>query len=387
MNKQLSFAIRIDKTLRDKPALAQNFLPADFQWSTTLVSILSRADYLLGKLSNVKSTFLDPHLFLPSLRLREAVSSNRIEGSRATIREICLNEAGAYVDLYPRELKQVENYDKALNYGIEHLKDEPLSLPLLQKVQQVLEHDINSYQRQPREMRTKLRVIHSSEASFPETNLVPSQQENLKEDLEKLRWIFQDKLLPPLIQCALSHFQFVTLLPSLRSNRQVGRLLIPLLLIERKILPLPLLSMSAYFEATREEYDKHLNNVILEGNLNEWLMYFLSGITAQTEDTLDRLQRLNDLLSNWSSQITRSGTSVLRSIVQNLMRNPYILITKVAQDLGVNYTTVQKAIHRLEATGILRNINESKWGRIYCAEKVLSILEEPTRVKASELIY
>ncbi|WP_010304278.1 Fic family protein [Candidatus Odyssella thessalonicensis] len=234
MNKQLSSAIRIDKTLRDSPALAQNYLTSAFEWSTALVSILSRADYLLGKLANVNSKLLDLHLFLPSLRLREAVFSNRIEGSRATIREICLNEAGAYVGLYPRELKQVENYDKALNYGIEHLKNEPLSLPLLQNVQQILEHDINSYQNHPKDLRTKLKVIHSSETSFPRTNLVFSQQESLKADLEKLRWVFQDKMLPPLIQCALSHFQFVALSPSLGSNRQVGSLLIPLLLIERE---------------------------------------------------------------------------------------------------------------------------------------------------------
>ncbi|WP_010301708.1 hypothetical protein [Candidatus Odyssella thessalonicensis] len=64
------------------------------------------------------------------------------------------------------------------------------------------------------------------------------------------------------------------------------------------------------------------------------------------------------------------------------MKNPYLLISNVARDLGVNYTTAQKAIRKLKAAGILKKINESKWGRIYCAERVLSILEEPAKIHA-----
>ncbi|AIK95682.1 hypothetical protein ID47_01405 [Candidatus Paracaedibacter acanthamoebae] len=81
------------------------------------------------------------------------------------------------------------------------------------------------------------------------------------------------------------------------------------------------------------------------------------------------------MLSAWQTQLTRSGASAPRSIVQNLVKNPFLLISNVARDLRVNYTTAQKAIRKLEAAGILKKINESKWGRIYCAAEVLPILD------------
>lgn len=374
MNTQFTSTAREDTPFSNEAALEKRSLTPDFEWSTALVRTLSQADYLLGKLAQ-EMNHLSP-LFISSLLLREAVASARLEGSRATLREIFLNNAGAYTPLYPWEVKQIENYEKALTYGIEQLKEQPLSLPLLQKVQHVLEQDINLSYSSPRSLRTNLRIIPSSESLPSKPHPQPLSPESLSESLEKLQLLFQDKLLPPLIQSALCYSQFVTLAPSLEMPPQVGRLLLNLALVDRKVLPFPLLSLSPYFEATRETYDWHLDNPPIEGSLTEWLIYFINGVAVQAEDTLNRLQRLSDLLSAWQAQLTRSGASVTRSIVQNLVKNPYLLISNVARDLGVNYTTAQKAIRKLEAAGILKKINKSKWGRIYYAAEVLSILEE-----------
>ncbi|WP_010303448.1 Fic family protein [Candidatus Odyssella thessalonicensis] len=383
MNTQFTSTAREDTPFSNEAALEKRSLTPDFEWSTALVRTLSRADYLLGKLAQ-EMNHLSP-LFISSLLLREAVASARLEGSRATLREIFLNNTGAYTPLYPWEVKQIENYEKALTYGIEQLKEESISLPLLQKVQHVLEQDIAIPQGDPRKLRTNLRVIASVASLLSKPHHKPLSQESFSESLEKLQLLFQDKLLPPLIQSALCYSHCVTLAPSLGISPQVGRLLLNLALVDRKVLPFPLLSLSPYFEATRETYDWPLDPSHRKGSLTEWLIYFINGVATQTEDTLDRLQRLSDLLSAWQTQLTRAGTSVTRSIVQNLVKNPFLLTSNVARDLGVNYTTAQKAIHKLEAADVLKKIHESKWGRIYYAEEVLSILERPAKVNADFL--
>ena len=76
-----------------------------------------------------------------------------------------------------------------------------------------------------------------------------------------------DRSQPPLIQIALAHFQFEAIHPFLDGNGRVGRLLITVFLVERGVLPSPLLYLSAFFEATRRDYYEHLRGVQERGGV------------------------------------------------------------------------------------------------------------------------
>ena len=112
--------------------------------------------------------------------------------------------------------------------------------------------------------------------------------------------------LPPLVQVALAHYQFEAIHPFLDGNGRVGRLAITLFLIEREILPAPLLYLSAYFEATRDQYYARLSGVTDRGEWEEWLTYFLTGVARQAEDASSRARKISDMLAGWRLKAARS---------------------------------------------------------------------------------
>ena len=211
---------------------------------------------------------------------------------------------------------------------------------------------------------------------------MPVPPDHLMDALSELESFLHNRQLPPLIHIALCHYQFEAIHPFLDGNGRVGRLLITLLLIEQKMLPSPLLYLSAFFEATRDDYYRQLYNVSRDGAWRDWLIYFLNGVAVQSEDVLSRAERVNELLQAWKIMIASSGSSIAVDIVERLAVNPYVTINKIAEDLGVAYSTAQRGIQKLEIANIIQKTSDNKRDKVYCASAILQILEEPTRISA-----
>ena len=110
------------------------------------------------------------------------------------------------------------------------------------------------------------------------------------------------------------------------------------------MLPAPILYLSAFFEATRDEYYKQLYSVSAKATWNEWLIYFLNGIAVQSEDVLSRAERINDLLNKWKVQAASSNSNVPVLIVQHFAVNPYLTTNKIAEELKIAYSTAQRGV-------------------------------------------
>lgn len=189
-----------------------------------------------------------------------------------------------------------------------------------------------------------------------------------------------DRSLPPLVQIALAHYQFEAIHPFLDGNGRIGRLLITLFLVERNILPTPLLYLSAYFEATRQDYYGSLRRVSERGEWSAWLRYFLIGVAKQCEDALSRAERINGLLAQWREAVAGASSRSPSQVVDLLAANPYLTIKGVAKQLSVAFTTAQRAVGKLESLGFVVKISHAKRDRVYCAKALLDILEEPAQL-------
>ena len=354
--------------------------PPTLEWRSGLVSALSAADQAVGRLAGEGRQLPNPHLLIRPFLRREAVLSSRIEGTQATLGELLAVEAGAKVARSPADLREVTNYVAALEYGVERLRALPLSLRLVRELHTRLMEGVRGVDAHPGEFRRIQNWVGPPGCSIEEATLVPPPPNELPQLLGEWEAFLHDRTLPPLVQIALTHHQFETIHPFLDGNGRVGRLLITLFLVERDILPSPLLYLSAFFEATRPEYYRRLQAVRNENDWTGWLLYFLRGVARQAEDAVRRAERINELLAGWRSLAAESTSRAVPGLVDLLAENPYWTVKRAAERLDVAYTTAQRAIERLVEAGVMRQVGGGKRGRLFCAAEILAILEEPTRL-------
>lgn len=356
-------------------------LPPRIEWSAHLAGALSAADRAVGRLAGEGRRLPIPHLLTRPFVRREAVLSSRIEGTQATLGELLAAEAGAVVERSPADLREVGNYVVALEYGVERLGELPLSLRLVRELHERLMRGVRGDVATPGEFRRSQNWIGPAGCTLATASFVPPPPDHLMESLGAWEKFLHDDTLPPLVHAALAHSQFEAIHPFLDGNGRVGRLLITLLLVEKDILPAPLLYLSAFFEATREEYYARLLGVTERGEWEEWLGYFLDGVTQQAEDALRRIQRIDELLVSWREQLAKAPSRVPERAIDLFAENPFWTVNRQAARLGVAFTTAQRAIGRLEAAGIVALVSPAKRNRVYCANAILQILEEPPHLQ------
>lgn len=355
-------------------------LPPPIEWSAELAAQLSAADRAVGQLAGEGRRLPNPHLLVRPFVRREAVLSSRIEGTQATLGELLAAEAGAAVDRSPADLREVANYVVALEHGVTRLADLPLSLRLVRELHERLMRGVRGDAATPGEFRRSQNWIGGPGSTLANATYVPPPPDELMACLGAWELFLHDDSLPPLVHAALAHSQFEAIHPFLDGNGRVGRLLITFLLIAKGVLPSPLLYLSAFFEATRSEYYTRLLGVTERGEWEEWLRYFLVGVANQAGDALERIRRIDGLLMQWRSDLAGARSRLPERALEQFVENPFWTVGRLAGRLDVAFTTAQRAIERLEASGIVALASEARRNRVYCARAILAILEEGPRL-------
>jgi len=369
------------KTLKGYRAFHPDPLPPKLNWTPKLVRALSDADQLLGRLAGEGRRLPNPHLLIRPFVQREAVFSSRIEGTQSTLGELLASDAGVVVARSPEDLREVGNYVAALEHGIARLKTLPLSIRLVRELHEKLMTGVRGDHATPGELRRSQNWIGPPGSTLTQATYVPPPHEEMLDYLGSWEKFLHDETLPPLVQTALMHYQFEAIHPFLDGNGRVGRLLITLLLMQRGVLPLPLLYLSAFFEATRRDYYDGLRAVTERSAWEDWLLYFLNGVARQSEDALSRAERINQQLDQWRKHVSRTGSGVALRLLDLLATNPFITMRKAEAQLGVAYNTAATALRRLVRLRIVKQVGDARRDRVFCAQALLDILEEPPRLR------
>ena len=359
-------------------------LPPKLRWTPRLIRALSNADRLIGKLAGEGGRLPNPHILMRPFVQREAVLSSKIEGTQATLGELLAAEAGVAVDRSPDELREVGNYVVALEHGILRLEELPLCVRIIREMHEKLMAGVRGQQATPGHFRKTQNWIGKPGTTFETASFIPPPPNEVETCLAAWEKFLHESELPPLVTIALAHYQFEAIHPFLDGNGRVGRLLITLFLIERKILPSPLLYLSAFFEASRRDYYEGLLGVSVRGAWNDWLEYFLQGVARMSEDALSWAARINSKMVEWQKQVAGDSTNMPLRVVELLAANPFITVKGAAKKLEVAFTTAQRAIERLERLGVVKQLGDARRDRVYCAKALLDILDEPAQLVSAE---
>ncbi|MBL8073097.1 MAG: Fic family protein [Nitrospira sp.] len=357
-------------------AFIPNPLPPLLNLNWEIADSLSEARGALGQLSGVGRMLPNPHLLIKPFLKREAIISSRIEGTIVTEEELALFAADSPGKVVTPDVKEVANYVIAMEHGIQRLTSLPVSLRLIRELHDKLLSGARGGERRPGEFRNRQNFIGLAGQTIRDARFVPAPVDDMNAALDALeRFISEPDQIPILIKLALIHYQFETIHPFFDGNGRIGRLLIILLLVERKLLPLPLLYLSAYFERYKREYMDHLLSVSQRGTWNDWINYFLKGIIVQSQDAIDRA---NNILGLWQSyrkriQSNHSSNLVLK-LVDELFYSPALSAPTMANRLEASTEGVQMAINKLVKEGILKEATGKKRYRIYLATEIFDIM-------------
>jgi Fic family protein len=350
-------------------------LPPRLNYASDLVLALSRADAALGELSGVAGELPDPQLLDAPFKRQEALCSSRIEGAQVSLSDLLLDQVGAAPASVPRDhLREVRSCIATLRYGVERLEQAPLSLALVRELHEHLLRGEIGGSRTPGEFRTSQSWLGPPGATLATATYVAPPVPQMLDALEAWDdFLFGRDALPDLLQCAMLHAQFETIHPFVGGNGRLGRLLITLYLIDRKRLTRPLLYLSAYFEAHRDEYYRRLQRVRTHGEWEPWLLFFLAGVRQTAERGVRQARALIALHGQFHSQI--KGPAL--ALADESFRTPCLTIPQAQRLLGVTNSTARRVVRELVSQGLLEEYGEKRLPRVYLARPILDAVLRP----------
>lgn len=299
-------------------------------------------------------------LLLAPLRQRDAVISSRMEGTISTLEEVLRLEASASanreeggsrdttleVALYARALKQAEGQ---MSEGYE------LSEHLIKNAHETLLSVGRGAEKNPGKYKSEQNYI--GEKRTRQVSFIPISSEDLPDGMAALINFVRTDLQHDLIKTAIAHAEFEALHPFDDGNGRVGRMLIPLMLWENRVLSAPHFFVSDYFEQNKEEYLERLRNVSSVGAWTEWCAFFLRAIDAQATSNIEvvtQIQNLHEEMRGRFRQVLRSQH--FSAAVDYMFSHPIFWNNHFIERASGPASTLRNFTPRLVEEGLLRTI-------------------------------
>jgi Fic family protein len=346
---------------------------------------LEAASLALGRLDGIGRLLPGPDELLYSYVRKEAVLSSQIEGTQSSLADLLLHENSAVPGVPLDDVREVSNYIRAMNHGIELLRSLPLSLRLIREVHKALVEGTRGAHHTPGEFRRSQNWIGGSRPG--DAVFVPPPPHEVMPALGAFEKFIHSKDVPTLLKAGLLHVQFETIHPFLDGNGRVGRMLIPLLFVAEGALERPWLYMSLHFKRHRARYYELLQSVRTRGEWEAWLSFYLDGVAHVADEAGAKVRELLALFERDREKVSgsRSGSIYQRvalhsnlDVYEYLRRRIAIRIPEAADALGTTKPTVARALEELVQLGIAREATGKPRNRVYVYQEYLDILNRDT---------
>ena len=346
-----------------------------------LAAPLARAEEQLRLLELAGDLVPSVEWFVYAFVRKEAVLSAQIEGTQATLMDLLEMEASGEAPV-DADVEEVCGYVDAMGYAWEELgRDDglPISMRLLSQAHRRLLSGARDRHKQLGEVRRSQNWIGGTRPG--NASFVPPPPNRLGELLSDLeQYVHADSDLPPLVRTGLLHVQFETIHPYLDGNGRLGRLLITLLLRHWGLLSRPLLYLSLFLKAHRQEYYRRLSAVQTDGDWEGWLEYFLEGVAVVAEEAVATSRRLHTIVGESRERVhSREDATVLGlRLFELLPQHPIVTVNRAVKLLDCSRPAAGKALRVLEAAGVLHALDDRKKNRTVGFTEYLEHLREGT---------
>ena len=348
------------------------------EFDDDMVSLLTKANRNIGLLEGVSARLPNIEHFVSTCICKEALLSSQIEGTQATLDDILDPKIESNTN---QNISDVINCIATSKYAINRMRDLTICNRLLKETHAILLQNIRGEGKTSGEFRRSQNWIGAPGSTIKTSSFIPPNPEDMLQSLSDLEeYINKSDNLEPMVKIALIHYQFETIHPFLDGNGRISRLLILLLLIDRKLLNHETLYISCYFKRNRIEYYDRLMDVRNKGSYEQWIKFFLLALYESAKDavaTIDLLVNLHIKNISKIKQTYPQSKSVL-VLFDYIEENPIIDIKKTSIDLSLSYNTVASALNKLITLDILRQTENVRRNRVYSYVEYLETMRKDT---------
>jgi len=317
-----------------------------------------------GEIRNVPN----PDLFVAMYVRQEAVLSSQIEGTQSTLEDLLAVELEPRAADAFRDVDEIVNYVAAMKYGLDRLTTLPLSLRLIREIHSELLSGGRGANRLPGEFRRDQNFIApAGSRRIEDAMFIPPPAPAMRDALNDFEhFVRGHSEMPDLVHVGLAHAQFETIHPFMDGNGRVGRLLITFLLVHRGVLHRPLLYLSLYLKRHRSEYYDRLMAIRDDGDWEQWLKFFVTGVAETAEEATLQARAIVGLRENVRTQAQEAGLggNALRLLALLFMR-PVVNVSLVRDQLGLAFPTANKLVEQLQGLEIVTETTGRKRDRIF----------------------
>jgi Fic family protein len=155
-------------------------------------------------------------------------------------------------------------------------------------------------------------------------------------------------------------------------------MLVTLLMIERGVLTEPLLYMSLFLKNRKEEYYDHLQRIRMEGSWEDWVEFFVEGVSTAAEQAVSLSHRILAMFREHKTQVQAMGSksSSALKVLEAMQRAPFVTTAEAAKRSGVSLPTAIAALEALRSRGLVVEVTGKSRGRFYVYRSYVDLLNE-----------
>ena len=353
---------------RDKPYNTLPLLPPSGAVETE--SVLRRvvpAARALAELKHAGQQLPNQTVLINTIPLLEAQVSSEIENVVTTSDKLFRLAANEKADADPAT-KEALRYRTALRAGYESLQHRPLSTRTAIDVCSTI-----------RGVETPLRHGADTVVANPGTGRIIYTPPEGPEHVQRLltnwsEYINTEHGPDPLIKMAIMHYQFEAIHPFTDGNGRTGRILNILYLVHAGLLSIPVLYLSRYILANRQDYYRLLREVTENENWEAWIVYMLEAVEETSRWTCRRVMAIDRLFQHTCAYLRETLPNVYsRELVEVLFNQPYARISNLVEAGIAKRQTASTYMRQLTKAGVLQETRAGK-EKLFVHTKFLDLL-------------